>query len=88
MAVLNHSLSSKKIMFNYPSSSALILKILDVLISEGLIEGYTQSKPPVSFKKTQKRFFLKNRQGLTVFFRLQRGRYNPLRFVQTVSVPS
>lgn len=80
LAALSDALRHKKIMFKYPNSSKFILKFLNLLISEGLIAGYS------SFKITKKK--VGKRCGLIIFFRYHKGRYNVLRAATSVSKPS
>lgn len=82
LAALNDALRHKKIMFKYPNSSKFILKFLNLLIDQGLIIGYS------SFNVTNTKKKICSKQGLIVFFRYHKGRYNVLRGATPISKPS
>ena len=87
VAALSHALRLRKITFSYPNSSKIIFQVLDILISEGLILGYNTFIPSISSQEKRIKKIGKLRLGVTIVFRLQRGRYNPLRSASVSSTP-
>lgn len=83
IAALSNALRHRKIMFKYPNSSVFIFKFLNLLVSEGLIVGYSSF-----IVNTSKKRIRSKRLGLIIFFRYHRGRYNVLRSAALISKPS
>lgn len=83
IASLRNAIKHQKITFKYSNSSSNVFKILDILITEGLIQGYTTFNTPYSKKKVYRQ-----RIGIIIFFRLNKGRYNSLKSITNVSLPS